>query len=292
MDFNGTRYGYVQNLQGDICQIIDANGAVVVEYTYDAWGKVLNVTGSMAGTLGEIQPFRYRGYVYDVETELYYLRSRYYNSNWKRFINADSIIKLNIYAYCNNSAIVCKDETGRSTRYDCADCYRMKPGDNLHYHYKNPQKFETDDYYPAQVTGNQVRIRNVNGERTGRTTDKGGNWYARPKQDKEGEITDEEFAEVLDTQGTEYYATAVSISWRYLSVKTDRFGTAKSKGGRIHVHPRADINSTPYDDFMLNPEESAYIIDEKDGFYLVSCPGIGSGWVSEAYFVENDWLYE
>ena len=171
-------------------------------------------------------------FVYDVETELYYLRSRYYNCNWKRFNNADSIIKLNIYAYCNNSAIVCKDETGRSTRYDCAECYRMKPGDNLHYHYKNPQKFETDDYYPAQVTGNQVRIRNVNGERTGRTTDKGGNWYARPKQDKEGEITDEEFAEVLDTQGTEYYATAVSISWRYLSVKTDRFGTAKSKGGR------------------------------------------------------------
>ena len=83
-----------------------------------------------------------------------------------------------------------------------------------------------------------------------------------------------------------------AASGRYLSVKTDRFGTAKSKGGRIHVHPRADINSTPYDDFMLNPEESAYIIDEKDGFYLVSCPGIGSGWVSEAYFVENDWLYE
>ena len=77
VEFNETRYGYVQNLQGDICQIIDANGAVVVEYTYDAWGKVLNVTGSMADSLGEIQPFRYRGYVYDVETELYYLRSRY-----------------------------------------------------------------------------------------------------------------------------------------------------------------------------------------------------------------------
>ena len=30
VDFNGTKYGYVQNLQGDICQIIDANGAVVV----------------------------------------------------------------------------------------------------------------------------------------------------------------------------------------------------------------------------------------------------------------------
>ena len=76
VEFNGTKYAYVQDLQGDICQIIDTNGAVVVEYTYDAWGKVLNVTGSMADSLGEIQPFRYRGYVYDVETGLYYLRSR------------------------------------------------------------------------------------------------------------------------------------------------------------------------------------------------------------------------
>ena len=61
VDFNGTKYGYVQNLQGDIIQIIDANGAVVVEYTYDAWGKVLGVNGTMAGSLGTIQPFRCRG---------------------------------------------------------------------------------------------------------------------------------------------------------------------------------------------------------------------------------------
>ena len=69
--FNSTKYGYVQNLQGDIIQIIDANGAVVVEYTYDAWGEMLNVTGdeNLIDTLGKIQPFRYRGYVYDVETD-------------------------------------------------------------------------------------------------------------------------------------------------------------------------------------------------------------------------------
>ena len=28
-----------------LSRVIDANGTVVVEYTYDAWGKVLNVTG-------------------------------------------------------------------------------------------------------------------------------------------------------------------------------------------------------------------------------------------------------
>ena len=61
VEFNGTKYAYVHDLQGDICQIVDANGTVVVEYTYDAWGKVLDVTGTMASSLGTIQPFRYRG---------------------------------------------------------------------------------------------------------------------------------------------------------------------------------------------------------------------------------------
>ena len=112
VEFNETRYGYVQNLQGDIIQIIDANGAVVVEYTYDAWGKVLNVTGSMAGTLGEIQPFRYRGYVYDVETGLYYLRSRYYNPEWQRFVNANILFVISLYCYCKNNPIIKIDSTG------------------------------------------------------------------------------------------------------------------------------------------------------------------------------------
>ena len=86
---------------------------MVVEYTYDAWGKVLSTTGSMAGTLGTIQPFRYRGYVYDVETGLYYLRSRYYWPIWMRFLNADSVIKDNLYGYCKNEPIKSFDYHGK-----------------------------------------------------------------------------------------------------------------------------------------------------------------------------------
>jgi YD repeat-containing protein len=69
VQFNGTKYAYIQNLQGDIVGIVDSNGTEVVKYTYDAWGKVLSTTGSLAATLGTIQPFRYRGYVYDVDHE-------------------------------------------------------------------------------------------------------------------------------------------------------------------------------------------------------------------------------
>ena len=49
-------------------------------------------SGTLAETLGTVQPFRYRGYVFDEETGLYYLRSRYYNPRWGRFVNADGAI--------------------------------------------------------------------------------------------------------------------------------------------------------------------------------------------------------
>ena len=82
--FNGTAYGYLYNLQGDVIALVDGMGAKVVEYSYDAWGLPTGKTGSLAGTLGTVQPFRYRGYVWDEETGDYYLRSRYvapYNGN-------------------------------------------------------------------------------------------------------------------------------------------------------------------------------------------------------------------
>ena len=55
-------------LQGDVIALIDSNGKKGVEYKHDAWGRVLSKTGTMASTLGTLNPFRYRGYVYDEET--------------------------------------------------------------------------------------------------------------------------------------------------------------------------------------------------------------------------------
>ena len=79
MKLNGTRYFYIRNLQNDIVGLTDPSGNVVVRYEYNAWGKLLNITGSLAGTVGVKNPFRYRGYYYDTETGLYYLKSRYYD---------------------------------------------------------------------------------------------------------------------------------------------------------------------------------------------------------------------
>ena len=117
--FNGTIYTYVHNLQGDIVGILDSNGNLVVEYKYDAWGKPLSTTGSLADTLGIRNPFRYRSYVYDEETELYYLRSRFYNSEVLRFINVDGIVgaiasalPANMFMYCDDSPVIKSDANG------------------------------------------------------------------------------------------------------------------------------------------------------------------------------------
>ena len=121
--YNGTAYSYVKNLQGDIIAILDSNKNVVVSYVYDAWGRPISKNGSMAATLGTVQPFRYRSYVYDEETNLYYLRSRYYCIMHMQFVNPDSVFVLdawyptNQYAYCNNNPVLNIDNDGYAADY-------------------------------------------------------------------------------------------------------------------------------------------------------------------------------
>ncbi len=119
VEYNGVSYGYVKNLQGDVIGIVNASGAYVVQYAYDAWGRLVSKTESMASTLGTLNPFRYRGYVYDEETGLYYVSSRYYDPEIGRFINADGYVSTgqgilgnNMFAYCGNNPVNRVDPTG------------------------------------------------------------------------------------------------------------------------------------------------------------------------------------
>ena len=109
-------YYYILDLQGDVVQIIDANGVMQAEYIYSPWGEVISAEGDLA----EINPLRYRGYYYDSETGFYYLQSRYYDPENHRFINADiyastdsgDAIACNMFAYCQNNPVMLGDENG------------------------------------------------------------------------------------------------------------------------------------------------------------------------------------
>ena len=121
VNYNGTEYFYLRNGQNDVVGLMDANGNRVVEYTYDAWGKLIATTGTLASTLGADNPFRYRGYYYDTETGLYYLMTRYYDPEVSRFISADvymttgqGVLGGNMWAYCLNNPIIYSDTFGES----------------------------------------------------------------------------------------------------------------------------------------------------------------------------------
>ena len=96
---------------------------MVVRYTYDSWGQLVKIGGTLKDKVGARNPFRYRGYYYDVETGLYYCCSRYYDPAIRRFISADDTQVLrdnldmlgakNLYAYCDDNPITRNDIDGQ-----------------------------------------------------------------------------------------------------------------------------------------------------------------------------------
>lgn len=97
---DGDKYFYIRDVFQNILGIADENGNVVVRYEYDAFGKLLSISGSKAESIGRINPFRYKGYFYDKESKMYYCKSRYYVPEWGRWLNIDSPLFIeNEYSY-------------------------------------------------------------------------------------------------------------------------------------------------------------------------------------------------
>ena len=119
LSYNGKMFYYVKNLQGDIVKILDEDGNEKADYVYNAWGDIISQSDD---ELASINPLRYRGYVYDEDTTLYYLQTRYYDPTTGRFINADdtayigatgTVLSANIFTYCENNAIMFTDYNGQ-----------------------------------------------------------------------------------------------------------------------------------------------------------------------------------
>ena len=143
-------YYYILNLQGDVVQIIDANGVMQAEYVYSPWGEIISAEGDLA----EINPLRYRGYYYDSETGFYYLQSRYYDPENHRFINADSyastgqgFLGVNMFAYCSNNPVNNFDNDGKRQGHASAIAKAKR---------KNAQEKYNEDTINIYMEGNGV----------------------------------------------------------------------------------------------------------------------------------------
>ena len=151
---NSLTFLFVKDAQGNIVSIEAFEGEYFFNFVYDAFGNVmLDISGAaidriqqninnadclveeliyaICGALGVAAvtgitfacvPNAYKGYIYDLETGLYYCQSRYYSPEWGRFINADdtSLLELttgdvhgaNLFAYCGNDPVNNIDPTG------------------------------------------------------------------------------------------------------------------------------------------------------------------------------------
>lgn len=122
MTVGDNEYYFRKNIFGDIVGVYDSSRTALVTYTYDAFGNATVKVHPINDKNAQLNPFRYRGYYWDSEFNLYYVQSRYYDPEIGRFISPDSIeyitpseiFGLNLYAYCINNPIMYYDPTGTS----------------------------------------------------------------------------------------------------------------------------------------------------------------------------------
>ncbi|MBH5318329.1 RHS repeat-associated core domain-containing protein [Paenibacillus sp. GSMTC-2017] len=110
---NYDRGYYSYNGHGDVIKITDVYGDTLNSYDYDIWGNVIAKTETMSN------PFKYSGEIYDDESDLIYLRARYYDPSIGRFITEDTYegelnepLSLNLYTYVGNNPLGYEDPTG------------------------------------------------------------------------------------------------------------------------------------------------------------------------------------
>ena len=114
-------YYYIKDELGIIHSIIDIDGNIIGKYEYNGYGLIKSIIqNNDIYDIMYMNPIRYKSYYYDIESNMYYLNSRYYHPLLCRFITPDSyeyidinnIKTFNLYAYCNNDPINYADPEG------------------------------------------------------------------------------------------------------------------------------------------------------------------------------------
>ena len=211
---SGTTTNYIVRctLSGDVDQIFNTSGNLVARYIYDTWGNTVSIADASGNAItsathiANINPIRYRGYYWDKETGFYYLQSRYYDTETKRFVNADTVLGIsagatyNLYNYCSNNPVNMIDSSGMypiEVGEDPNTIFRDFSG--IIAHWAASQKTDTrgaqtpikpnepppesSGYKPPKKNPNPQKVKNPNGPGRGWPSSDGGVWMPDNNQD-------------------------------------------------------------------------------------------------------------
>jgi RHS repeat-associated protein len=106
---SGTASYYEQDGQGSISSLSNSGGTLANTYIYDSFGKLTNSTGSISN------PLQYTSREFDPETQLYFNRARYRDSETGRWLSEDPIGFLgahDFYSYVVNNPLKYRDPMG------------------------------------------------------------------------------------------------------------------------------------------------------------------------------------
>ncbi len=168
---DGAVYVPLYDNLGNVTRYLDENGNTVAQYTYDAFGKFISQTGSLA----DLFRHRFSTKYYDVETALYYYGYRFYHPALMRWLNRDPIEEgggENLYAFCQNNAIFYYDPNGES--FEDVSNFCAGAGDSLIFGltrlfrrglnrmiegtWDDPADVESSAYYAGEYTEIAVEI--------------------------------------------------------------------------------------------------------------------------------------
>lgn len=110
---NFTQSFYLYDGLGSIRALADSAGTITDEYKYDAWGVLIEATGTTENA------YRFTGEQWDADLDMYFLRARYLNVSTGRFHTMDTFegvttdpVTLHKYLYANANPAMYVDPTG------------------------------------------------------------------------------------------------------------------------------------------------------------------------------------
>lgn len=140
---------YHFDFRGSVIAITNQNGEMVQYYNYDDYGKVYDKKGSLTWS----NPFQYVGKygVQSDDSDLYYMKARYYQPSTGRFLSEDPVWNTNLFVYADDDPVNNIDPEGKNA---VSNFYKTKIKTGYVLGTKHVQ--ESNDWYREQYTNSVI----------------------------------------------------------------------------------------------------------------------------------------